>query len=170
MDVGPLARSNLRDSIAAQVQQSIAQGATVVCGGQSVDGPGYFYRPTILDSVSPTMTAACEETFGPLAAVIRVKDVAEAIKIANATEFGLGASVWTTDVDRAKSLARKIDAGAVFVNGLVASDPRLPFGGIKQSGYGRELGIYGIREFTNIKTVWIGPKRPEYSTEEIIYD
>lgn len=159
VDLGPMARADLRDSIALQVKKSVAQGATLVSGGQALEGPGYFYAPTILDHVCTKMAAACEETFGPLAAVIRFKDVDEAIAVANATEFGLGASIWTANIRRAKSLVRSIEAGTVFINGVVASDPRLPFGGIKQSGYGRELGIYGIREFTNIKTVWIGPKQ-----------
>ena len=103
------------------------------------------------------MTAAREETFGPVAAILRVPDVETAIRLANETEFGLGASLWTSDLARARTIVRRIDAGAVFVNGIVASDPRLPFGGVKRSGYGRELGIVGMREFTNIKTVWIGP-------------
>ncbi|BEP64410.1 NAD-dependent succinate-semialdehyde dehydrogenase (plasmid) [Variovorax sp. V213] len=157
--VGPMARGNLRDELHGQVQRSVAAGAKLLLGGQPLDGPGYFYAPTILDHVTPEMPAAREETFGPAAAVIRVKDADEAVRLANATEFGLGAALWTADLERAKVLARRIEAGAVFINGLVASDARLPFGGIKQSGYGRELGEFGIREFTNIKTVWIGPAR-----------
>jgi len=157
--VGPMARGNLRDELHSQVQRTIAAGAKLLLGGAPVEGPGYFYPPTVMDHVTPDMAAAKEETFGPAAAVIRVKDADEAVSLANATEFGLGAALWTRDLERAKSLARRIEAGAVFVNGLVASDARLPFGGIKQSGYGRELGEFGIREFTNIKTVWIGPTR-----------
>ncbi|RZJ02868.1 MAG: aldehyde dehydrogenase family protein, partial [Haliea sp.] len=111
------------------------------------------------DHVSPGMIAAREETFGPAAAIIRVADADEAVAVANGTEFGLGAALWTGNADRARALSRDIEAGAVFVNGLVASDPRLPFGGIKQSGYGRELGTFGLREFTNTKTVWTGPAR-----------
>lgn len=155
--IGPQARGNLRDELHGQVQRSIAAGAVLRLGGQRLDGPGYFYAPTVLDHVTPDMAAACEETFGPVAAVIRVADADEAVRIANGTEFGLGAALWTGDLVRAKALARRIEAGAVFINGLVASDARLPFGGVKQSGYGRELGEFGIREFTNIKTLWIGP-------------
>ncbi|MBN3724531.1 NAD-dependent succinate-semialdehyde dehydrogenase [Burkholderia sp. Ac-20379] len=155
--VGPMARGNLRDELHSQVERSVAAGAVVKAGGQVIDGPGFFYAPTVLDHVTPSMAAAIEETFGPVAAVLRVSGTEQAIALANATEFGLGAALWTADLQGAKRLVRQIEAGAVFVNGLVASDARLPFGGIKQSGYGRELGAAGIREFTNIKTVWIGP-------------
>lgn len=157
--MGPLARESLRTDLHKQVLATIKEGARVVLGGASVDGRGYFYEPTILDHVTPSMTAAREETFGPAAAVIRVDNAETAIDVANDTEFGLGACLWSGDLDRAAKLVRRIDAGAVFVNGLVASDARLPFGGVKQSGYGRELGVYGLREFTNIKTVWTGPAR-----------
>jgi succinate-semialdehyde dehydrogenase/glutarate-semialdehyde dehydrogenase len=136
----------------------VSAGATLQLGGAHAPGPGFAYEPTVLDHVRPDMPVFCEETFGPAAAVIRVQDAESAIRLANQTEYGLGASLWSRDIDRARDLARRIDAGAVFINGMVASDPRLPFGGIKHSGYGRELGSYGIREFTNIKTVWIGPK------------
>ena len=156
-NIGPMARANLRDALHDQVERTLQAGATLALGGQAVDRPGFFYAPTVLDYVSPSMAAFCEETFGPAAAIIRVRDADEAIRLANATEFGLGAALWTRDLVRARALARRIDAGAVFINGMVASDPRLPFGGIKRSGYGRELGIYGIREFVNIKTLWIGP-------------
>ncbi|MFT4271140.1 MAG: NAD-dependent succinate-semialdehyde dehydrogenase [Pantoea sp.] len=155
--IGPMARANLRDALHAQVERSISEGAKLVVGGKAIDCDGYYYLPTVLDHVTPQMTAAIEETFGPVAAVIRVQSEEEAIAVANNTEFGLGAAVWTGDVENGYRVARKIEAGAVFVNGLVASDARLPFGGIKQSGYGRELGEFGIREFTNVKTVWIGP-------------
>ena len=124
-----------------------------------LDRAGFYYPPTVLDHVRPDMAAFCEETFGPVAAIIRANDADEVIKLANQTEFGLGSAIWSKDVDRARKLAREIDAGAVFINGMVASDPRYPFGGIKRSGYGRELGVYGIREFVNIKTVWIGPAK-----------
>ncbi|MEV6638644.1 NAD-dependent succinate-semialdehyde dehydrogenase [Amycolatopsis sp. NPDC051371] len=154
--IGPMARANLRDTLHDQVERSVAAGAKVLLGGEPVDGPGFFYPPTVLDQVRPGMAAFDEETFGPLAAIIRVADADEAVELANRTEFGLGAAVWTSDVDRARTLAREIEAGAVFVNGVVASDPRLPFGGIKKSGYGRELGAEGIREFCNTKTLWIG--------------
>lgn len=155
--IGPMARANLRAELHDQVQRSIADGAQLALGGQMLDGPGCYYAPTLLDRVTPAHTSFREELFGPVASVIRCADAAEAVRLANDTEFGLGASVWTNDLDLGRSMARQIDAGAVFVNGMVASDARLPFGGIKKSGYGRELGSYGIREFTNIKTVWIGP-------------
>lgn len=159
-NIGPMARANLRDTLHDQVERSVAAGAVLKAGGTPVDGPGFFYPATVLDHVGPDMAAACEETFGPVAAVIRVADAEAAIARANAIEFGLGAALWTSDVARGKALARRIEAGAVFVNGMTASDPRLPFGGIKKSGYGRELGVYGIREFVNIKTLWVGPAKP----------
>lgn len=157
--MGPMARHNLRAELHDQVTRTVAQGGHLLLGGQEVDGAGAYYMPTVLDHVTPDMAAGAEETFGPVAAIMRVPHVQAAIDLANSTEFGLGAALWTQDMQRARELTRQIDAGAVFVNGLVASDPRLPFGGIKQSGYGRELGVYGIREFTNVKTVWIGPAR-----------
>jgi succinate-semialdehyde dehydrogenase/glutarate-semialdehyde dehydrogenase len=156
-NIGPMARANLRDTLHSQVERSVAAGARLVAGGQLVEGPGFYYSPTVLDHVTPEMPAFVEETFGPVAAIIRVANANEAIRLANKSEFGLGAALWTRDIENARALARRIDAGAVFINGLVASDPRLPFGGIKRSGYGRELGYHGIREFTNIKTIWIGP-------------
>lgn len=152
--IGPMAKPSLRDELHAQVQATVAAGATLRLGGQPLDGPGAFYAPTVLDHVTPQMPAGREETFGPAAAILRVAGADEAVRVANDSEFGLGAALWTRDLDRARALSRRIEAGAVFVNGVVASDPRLPFGGIKQSGYGRELGVYGLREFTNIKTVW----------------
>lgn len=157
--IGPMARANLRDELHAQVQATVAQGATLRVGGRPLDGRGAFYAPTVLDHVTPNMTAAREETFGPAAAIIRVASAEEAVAVANATEFGLGAALWTGDAARGRELSRQLDAGAVFVNAIVASDPRLPFGGVKQSGYGRELGVHGLREFTNTKTVWTGPSR-----------
>ena len=140
-----------------QVRRSADEGAHLALGGHRMEGRGYFYAPTVLTRVTPEMAAAREETFGPVAAMIRVKDADEAIAIANNTPFGLGANLWTRDIDRARSLAREVQAGSVFINGMVASDPRLPFGGIKRSGYGRELSEFGIREFVNMQTVWIGP-------------
>lgn len=156
---GSMARRNLRDELQAQVQASVAEGARVLTGGRAVDGPGAFHEPTVFDRVTPDMTVAREETFGPAAAILRVRDADEAVRIANGTPFGLGAALWTADLDRARALTRQIQSGAVFVNGMVASDPRLPFGGTKESGYGRELGVLGLHEFTNIKTVWTGPAR-----------
>jgi succinate-semialdehyde dehydrogenase/glutarate-semialdehyde dehydrogenase len=158
-NVGPLARGDLRDALAEQVEQSVAQGAHTVVGGHAVNGKGFFYAPTVLDGVRDDMPAFRQETFGPVAAVIRARDAEHAVRLANDTEYGLGAALWTRDIQGAKDLARRIEAGSVFINGMVASDPRLPFGGIKRSGYGRELGTYGIKEFVNIQTVWIGPAR-----------
>ncbi len=156
--IGPLARGDLRDELHDQVLRTLADGRAVLkLGGAPLEGPGYFYPPTIIDHVEPGDTAFEEETFGPVAAIIRARDVEHAVELANDTEFGLGAALWTQDLDLARTLTRRIDAGAVFVNGMVVSDARLPFGGIKASGYGRELGDYGLREFVNIKTVWIGP-------------
>ena len=156
-NIGPMARANLRDGLHNQVERTLAAGGTLKTGGKPVEGPGFWYEPTVIDNVTPDLVAFCEETFGPVAAVVRAKDADDAIALANQTEFGLGAAIWTRDVAKAREFARRIDAGAVFVNGMVASDARLPFGGIKRSGYGRELGAHGIREFTNIKTLWIGP-------------
>jgi len=152
-NVGPLARGDLRESLVTQVDASLKKGAHAVIGGTVIDRRGYFYAPTVLDGVSLDMPAFREETFGPVAAVVRAKDPDEAVRLANDTEYGLGAALWTGDIERAKQLASRIEAGAVFINGMVASDPRMPFGGVKRSGYGRELGSYGIREFCNIQTV-----------------
>ncbi|ANN65307.1 NAD-dependent succinate-semialdehyde dehydrogenase [Bordetella bronchialis] len=159
VEVGPMARNNLRVDLHQQVRASVDAGARLLLGGEPRAGKGFFFEPTVLDRVTPDMPAGRDETFGPAAAIIRCKDADEAIRIANDTVFGLGAALWTGDLARAEILAREIEAGAVFINGTVASDPRLPFGGIKQSGYGRELGSYGLKEFTNIKSVWTGPAR-----------
>ena len=155
VDVGPQARVDLRDELHHQVEESIKRGARRVLGGVVPPGPGAFYPPTLLEAVERGMPAFDEETFGPVAAVIRAKDEEDAIELANDSSFGLGASLWTRDLERAEGLAARIEAGSVFVNGAVKSDPRLPFGGIKRSGYGRELSEFGIREFTNIKSVWM---------------
>jgi succinate-semialdehyde dehydrogenase / glutarate-semialdehyde dehydrogenase len=157
--IGPMARDNLRAELHDQVTRSIRDGATLAMGGGPMDGPGCYYMPTLLDRVTPEHTSFKEELFGPVASVIRCGSADEAVALANDTEFGLGAAVWTADLDLARRMSREIDAGAVFINGMVASDARLPFGGIKKSGYGRELGSYGLREFTNIKTVWTGPAK-----------
>jgi len=152
--LGPLARHDLRDRLHQQVLDSVAAGATVALGGEVPDGPGAFYPPTVLVDVAPGMPAYDEELFGPVAAVIKVDSEEEAIAVANDTAFGLGAAVFTADVARGERIAaERLDAGACFVNALVASDPRLPFGGIKDSGYGRELSDLGILEFVNQKTV-----------------
>lgn len=157
--IGPMARENLRSALHEQVRRSVAEGAVLKLGGAPIEGGGFYYPPTVLDHVKPGMTAFREETFGPVAAIIRAKDADEAVAMANDSEYGLGAALWTGDLVRARRLASRIEAGAVFINGMTASDPRYPFGGIKRSGYGRELGVYGIREFVNIKTVWIGPAK-----------
>ncbi len=138
-----------------QVEASEAAGAEVVLGGKPMDGNGYFYPPTILAGVEPGMPAYHEELFGPVASIIRVRSAEEALEVANASPFGLGGSVWTADAVKGETIAGQIESGAVFVNGLVKSDPRLPFGGVKISGYGRELSHYGIKEFVNIQTVWV---------------
>jgi succinate-semialdehyde dehydrogenase/glutarate-semialdehyde dehydrogenase len=153
--VGPQARHDLRDSLHRQVEESVKRGAKLLIGGGIPEGPGAFYPPTVLAAVNKGMPAFDEETFGPVAAVIRAHDEADAIRLANDSVFGLGASLWTQDRDRAERFVRDIDVGCVFVNELVKSDPRLPFGGVKRSGYGRELSEYGIREFMNIKSIWM---------------
>jgi succinate-semialdehyde dehydrogenase/glutarate-semialdehyde dehydrogenase len=154
--IGPMARVDLRDALHDQVQRSVAAGATLALGGEVPDGPGAWYPPTVLTEVGPGMPAYSEELFGPVASVIPVTDAAEAITVANDTRFGLGASVYTGDARLGERIAADLlDAGNCFVNGIVKSDPRLPFGGVKESGYGRELSPLGILEFTNVKTVWV---------------
>jgi succinate-semialdehyde dehydrogenase/glutarate-semialdehyde dehydrogenase len=153
-DIGPLAREDLVDILHDQVERSLTQGARLVTGGVRPAGPGFFYPPTVLAECVPGVAAFDEETFGPVAAVVRAADADEAIALANTSQFGLGASLWT-EAARGKQLAPGIAAGHVAVNGIVKSDPRLPFGGVKRSGYGRELSRYGMLEFVNIKTVWI---------------
>ena len=153
--VGPQARDDLRASLHHQVDESVKRGAKLLLGGRIPEGRGAFYPPTVLEHVKPGMAAFDEETFGPVAALIHARDEADAIRLANQSQFGLGASLWTKDLERAERIAAEIDAGCIFVNELVKSDPRLPFGGIKRSGYGRELSEYGIREFVNIKSVWM---------------
>jgi len=152
-DVGPQARHDLRDALHKQVRSSIERGASLLLGGEIPPGEGAFYPPTVLTNVKPGMPAYDEELFGPVAAIIQAADETDAVRIANDSIFGLGAAVFTKDSSRGERVARRLDAGATFVNSLVASDPRLPFGGIKESGYGRELGAYGIKEFVNAKTV-----------------
>jgi succinate-semialdehyde dehydrogenase/glutarate-semialdehyde dehydrogenase len=152
--IGPQARHDLRDALHRQVEHSVTLGAERLLGGRIPESRGAFYPPTVLAATRPGMPAFDEETFGPVAAVVRAPNAAEAIRLANASPFGLAASIWT-DPARAERLAPEIEAGCIFINGVVKSDPRLPFGGIKRSGYGRELSEYGIREFVNIKSVWI---------------
>ncbi|MEM8639897.1 MAG: NAD-dependent succinate-semialdehyde dehydrogenase [Cyanobacteria bacterium P01_G01_bin.54] len=154
--IGPLATAAIRAELAAQVEATLAQGATALIGGQALPGEGHFYPPTILVDIPPDSPGAREEFFGPVALLFRVDSLDAAIALANATPFGLGASAWTQDPAEQRRLINDLEAGAVFINGLVKSDPRLPFGGIKRSGYGRELGHQGIHEFVNIKTVWLG--------------
>ncbi|MGD7001612.1 NAD-dependent succinate-semialdehyde dehydrogenase [Corynebacterium halotolerans] len=154
--VGPIARGELRENLHRQVVDSVAAGATCVLGGELPEGDGYFYPVTLLTDVQPGMTACTEETFGPVAVVLAADSAEEALAIANDTPYGLGASVWTT-TERGEAMARRIEAGQVSVNGIVKTDPRLPSGGIKRSGYGRELGPHGIREFVNAQQVWVGP-------------
>jgi succinate-semialdehyde dehydrogenase / glutarate-semialdehyde dehydrogenase len=153
--LGPMARPELVDDIHLQVERSVASGARLVTGGYKPDRPGCFYAPTVLADVKPGMAAYDEETFGPVSALITVKDEAEAIRVANDTPFGLGASVWTNDLNRGERVARQIEAGMVFVNTVTASSPKLPFGGVKRSGYGRECADWGLKEFLNVKTICI---------------
>jgi succinate-semialdehyde dehydrogenase/glutarate-semialdehyde dehydrogenase len=154
-EVGPLAREDLIATLDDQVKRSVAGGATLAVGGRRRAGPGFFYEPTLLTGVEPGMAAFDEETFGPVAAVTRARDADHAIELANRSRFGLGASIWTKDPSRGEALAARIEAGSVFVNGPVKSDARLPFGGVKHSGWGRELSAFGLREFVNVKTVWV---------------
>jgi len=160
--IGPLARPDLLDDLDRQVHASVALGAKLLLGGERQAGRGNFYHPTVLTEVPPDAPAGCEEVFGPVAALMRVRDAEEAVRIANTSPYGLGSNVWTADITRARKLARDIEAGQVFINGMVMSDPRLPFGGVKRSGYGRELSEFGIREFVNVQTVWIGPPQSEF--------
>src|SRR3989441_719448 len=154
-EVGPQARLDLRANLHRQVEESVRRGARLALGGRLPGGPGAFYPPSLLVAVDPGMPAFDEEVFGPVAAVIRARDESHAVALANASRYGLGASLWTEDRARGEGLAAEIEAGAVFVNGLVKSDPRLPFGGVKRSGYGRELSEFGLREFVNVKSVWV---------------
>ncbi|BDB24754.1 succinate-semialdehyde dehydrogenase [Cupriavidus sp. TA19] len=157
--MGPLARGDLRDALDRQVRQSIEAGAVLLAGGKPVDGAGSFYEPTVLGGMKPGMAAFDEETFGPLAAIAVARDDADAARLANATPFGLSVSVWSGSAERALNVARNVTSGAAFINAVTASDARIPFGGTKKSGYGRELAAAGIREFTNARTFWaVAPK------------
>jgi acyl-CoA reductase-like NAD-dependent aldehyde dehydrogenase len=156
VQLGPCARADLRQTVDEQVRATIDSGARLALGGKPPDRAGYFYEPTVVANVVPGMRMFDEEVFGPAAAVVRANDHEHALALANASSFGLGSSLWTRDLQAAQALAGRVEAGAVFINGMVASDPRLPFGGVKRSGYGRELSVFGIHEFTNIQTVWIG--------------
>jgi len=154
-ELGPLTTEQILRGVDDQVQKTIAAGAKLLTGGNRIHGPGFFYEPTVLVDVPKESPAYREEVFGPVAAVFRVGDAHAAVELANDTTFGLGSSAWTKDRDEQKLFASELDAGMVFINAMVASDPRLPFGGVKRSGFGRELGAAGIREFTNTKTIWI---------------
>jgi succinate-semialdehyde dehydrogenase/glutarate-semialdehyde dehydrogenase len=156
VQLGPCARDDLRKAVDEQISGTIERGARLVTGGRSVDRAGFFYEPTVVAGVLPGMRMFDEEVFGPAAAVVRANDLEHALELANASRFGLGANLWTRDIALAEELAGRIEAGNVFINGMVSSDPRLPFGGVKKSGYGRELSSFGIHEFVNIQTVWIG--------------
>jgi succinate-semialdehyde dehydrogenase/glutarate-semialdehyde dehydrogenase len=154
-EMAPLSSENILRGVDEQVQESVAAGAKILCGGKRAAGAGYFYEPTVLTEIPKNAPAYREEVFGPVALFFRVKDREEAVAVANDSSFGLGASVWTNDAAEQEFFSRELESGMVFVNAMVASDPRVPFGGVKRSGYGRELGAEGIREFTNIKTIWI---------------
>jgi succinate-semialdehyde dehydrogenase/glutarate-semialdehyde dehydrogenase len=165
-NVGPLATEKIRDDLHDQVLRSVEAGARLLLGGQPRDGRGFFYEPTVLADVQPHAAAFREETFGPVAAIVRARDADHAIELANDSRFGLGSAAWTRDDREIERFARGLDAGSVFINGMVASDPRFPFGGVKKSGYGRELSAFGMREFTNIKTVRVMPGRPAGTATE----
>jgi succinate-semialdehyde dehydrogenase/glutarate-semialdehyde dehydrogenase len=156
-DVGPLAIEQGRTDVEEVVADAVAKGSMVLCGGRRVEGPGWFYPPTVVAGVTADMRMYHEEVFGPVASLMRVADIDEAIALANDTDFGLGSNAWTNDEAERDRLIADIEAGAVFINGMTTSYPELPFGGIKHSGYGRELAAHGIREFCNIKTAWVGP-------------
>jgi len=153
-DVGPVATESGRNDLAELVDDAVAKGATVLAGGAAVEGPGWFYQPTVLADLTDDMRVVMEETFGPVASLYKVADRDEAIRIANQTTFGLSSAAWTNDPDDEAAFIRELDAGAVFVNGMTVSYPELPFGGVKDSGFGRELAAEGIREFCNVKTIW----------------
>ncbi len=155
-DLGPLATADIRRTLHEQVEATVRAGARLRLGGHPLDRPGYYYAPTVLTNVPPASPGGYDELFGPVATLFRVPDLDHAIALANATAFGLGSAAWTQDADEQQRCIEELEAGAVFINGMVASDPRLPFGGVKHSGYGRELSAFGIREFVNIKTVWQG--------------
>jgi succinate-semialdehyde dehydrogenase len=153
-NVGPMARADLRDELDGQVQHTLAAGATLLLGGHKIDGPGNFYAPTVLGDVAPGMAAFDEETFGPVAAITVAANAEAAIVLANTSDYGLGGSLWTQDIARAQRIARRLETGGVFINGFPATNARIPVGGVKKSGYGRELSHFGLREFTNAQAVW----------------
>jgi len=169
-ELGPLATAAIRDGLDAQVQASVAKGARVLTGGKRLEREGYYYAPTVLVDIPPDAPASRDELFGPVASVFKAKDLFDAIRIANGTTFGLGASAWTRDDAERDRFISDIESGLLFINGMVVSDPRLPFGGVKHSGFGRELGEFGIREFVNIKSMRVmaaeGAKPSERSATE----
>ena len=166
-DMGPLAMPQILDDVDEQVRKSVEAGAKILTGGKPMDAEGNFYPPTVITDIPEDSPAYKEEIFGPVASLFRARDIDEAIRIANDTSFGLGASAWTNDPEEQETFINEIEAGQVFINSMVASDPRMPFGGVKASGYGRELSVYGMREFVNVKTVWIenGVSRKRSETE-----
>ncbi|MDT7619985.1 MAG: succinate-semialdehyde dehydrogenase / glutarate-semialdehyde dehydrogenase [Pseudonocardiales bacterium] len=155
-DVGPLATEQGRVDVEKLVEEAVGKGATVLCGGSRADGPGWYYPPTVIADITEDMPLYREEVFGPVASLYRVADIEEAIAVANDSPFGLGSNAWTSDPDEQKRFVNDLEAGQVFINGMTISYPELPFGGVKRSGYGRELSGHGIREFCNLKTVWVG--------------
>jgi succinate-semialdehyde dehydrogenase/glutarate-semialdehyde dehydrogenase len=155
-DVGPLALAAGRDTVEAQVEDAVAKGASVLCGGRRLDGPGWYYPPTVVTNIDHSMRMWSEEVFGPVAGLYRAGSYEEAVELANGTSFGLGSNAWTNEPAEQERFATDLDAGLVFVNGMTTSYPQLPFGGVRNSGYGRELSAPGIREFCNVKTVWVG--------------
>jgi succinate-semialdehyde dehydrogenase/glutarate-semialdehyde dehydrogenase len=163
--LGPVARGDLRDALAKQVGDSVSRGAKLALGGCAPARDGFYYDATIVADVGDTMPMFTEETFGPAAAIVRARGLEDAIALANDSNYGLGGNLWSADIERAQHVAARLETGGVFINGMTASDPRLPFGGVKLSGYGRELSSFGIREFVNIQTVWIGPAKDASKTQ-----
>jgi succinate-semialdehyde dehydrogenase/glutarate-semialdehyde dehydrogenase len=163
--IGPVARADLRDQLARQVNESVMQGARLLTGSHALERPGFFYQPTVLDHVSAGMPVLTEEVFGPAVPLVRTDDADAAIRIANETPFGLGSNIWTSNVARGRELALRLDAGYTAVNGMTTSDPQVPFGGVKQSGYGRELSSFGVHEFVNVHAVLVngatGPRQEQ---------
>jgi succinate-semialdehyde dehydrogenase/glutarate-semialdehyde dehydrogenase len=155
-DVGPLSSKQVLDDLEDQVKRMVAKGSKVLAGGKRIDRAGFFFQPTLLTDAGPGTPGRDEELFGPVATLFKVRDAGEALQVANATKFGLGSAAWTRDAGEVRRFTDELQAGQVFINGMVKSDPRLPFGGIKASGHGRELSAIGLREFVNVKTVWIG--------------